>query len=66
VAIFGTNVTEPRKNPISQLPDKISKYPLVTFLVLILRVYVQNFSAIGLKLREEFELSDRKKNQKDE
>jgi len=44
---------QPRKKPISQLPDKIQKIFFVTFLALIWRVYEQNFSSLTLKLREE-------------
>jgi len=45
--------------PISQLLDKISNIHIVTFLILIRGVFMQNFSSLALKLREEFEVTDR-------
>jgi len=43
---------------ISQAHDKISKISSVTFLALTWVVNIQNFSPIGLKLRDEFEMTD--------
>jgi len=50
---------KPRKTSISLLLDKISKIWLVTFLALIWEIYTENLGQLPLKLREEFEVTDR-------
>jgi len=44
-------------NTDTQPPDKILKLPYVIFLALIWEIYMQNFSTLTLKLREEFEVT---------
>jgi len=49
-------LTYARKLSISPLLNKISKIPLGASLALIWGVFVQNFSSLALKSREEFEV----------
>jgi len=52
--------TDTLTTPINQPADKISKIRLETFLALIWGVFMQNFSTLAFKLREEFKVTDRR------